>query len=128
MNAARTIRHLGFRRWYERELLQSHVHLVLLLLSTLGLLGSAEIFSRRLPVGSQLGVLACALASAVIGVWALRRYLYLLAHAEYVADQAVCRGCDAYAKWDIEEGGQDPTGARRRVRCRRCGPAWLIVL
>jgi hypothetical protein len=126
MNAARTIRRLGFRKWYERELLQSHMHLVLLLLSTLGLLGSAEAYSLRLSIGSQLGVLACALASAVIGVWALRRYLYLLAHAEFVADQAVCRGCDTYAKWEVEESAEDPGGARLRVRCRRCGHRWLI--
>ena len=126
MNAARTIRRLGFRKWYERELLQSHMHLVLLLLSTLGLLGSAEAYSLRLSIGSQLGVLACAVASAVIGVWALRRYLYLLAHAEFVADQAVCRGCDTYAKWEVEESAEDPAGARLRVRCRRCGQRWLI--
>jgi hypothetical protein len=127
MNAARAIRRLGFRKWYERELLESHAHLVLLLLSTLGLLGSAEAYSLQLPIGSQLDVLACAVASAVIGVWSLRRYLYLLAHAEFVADQAVCRGCETYAKWEIQESAEDPAGERLRVRCRRCGHTWLIV-
>src|SRR5687768_14071381 len=112
MNAARTIRRLGFRKWYERELLESHAHLVLLLLSTLGLLGSMEVYSLQLPIGSQLDVLACAVVSAVIGVWSLRRYLYLLAHAEFVADQAVCRGCETYAKWEIQEGAEESAGER----------------
>jgi hypothetical protein len=31
------IRKHGFRKWYERELLQSHAHLVLTFLSVLGL-------------------------------------------------------------------------------------------
>lgn len=128
MNAALSIRRLGFRRWYERELLQSHAHLVLLLLSAIGLLGSAEAFSLRLSIGSQLGALACAVASAVIGVWAVRRYLYLLTHAEFVADQAVCRACDAYAKWEILDVAEEAAGARLRVRCTRCAHTWFIAL
>ena len=126
MKAVQTIRRVGFRKWYERELLESHAHLVLLLLSTLGLLGSMEVYSLQLPIGSQLDVLACAVVSAVIGVWSLRRYLYLLAHAEFVADQAVCRGCETYAKWEIQEGAEEPAGERLHVRCRRCGHTWLI--
>ncbi|MBT2320850.1 hypothetical protein J7E62_00575 [Variovorax paradoxus] len=128
MNAARTIRRVGFRKWYERELLQSHVHLVLVLLSGIGLLGSAEAYSLRLPVSSQLLVLACAIASAAIGLWALRRYLHLLGHAEFVADQAVCRACDTYARWEIQDDEVQPAAERMRVRCKRCGHVWVIVL
>ena len=115
MNVARTIRRVGFRKWYERELLRSHAHLVLLLLSSIGLLGSAEAYSLRLGLSSQLVVLACAVASAIVGVWSLRRYLYLLAHADFVADQAVCRACNTYARWDIEE---DHGGADRGAHAR----------
>ena len=32
MKIAQTIRQAGFRKWYERELIQSHAHLVLLVL------------------------------------------------------------------------------------------------
>lgn len=130
MNTARTIQRLGFRKWYERELLQGHAHLLLVLLCTVGLLGSAEAYSLRLAVSSQLLILACAIASALIGFWALRRYLYLLNHAEFVADQAVCRACDTYARWEIlnpNDAGQ-PAQDRLRVRCKRCGHVWFIVL
>lgn len=126
MGAAGKIRRLGFRKWYERELLSSHANLVLLLLATLGLLASAEVFTTRLPLREQLEVLLAAGASAVIGVFALRRYLYLLNHAEYVADQAICRHCDTYAKWDLLEEQAD--GARLVVRCRRCEHRWSIDL
>jgi len=126
VSAAQTIRRLGFRKWYERELLQSHANLVLLLLATLGLLASAEVYSTRMPLVDQLQVLAGAAASAAIGIFALRRYLYLLSHAEFVADQAVCRACETYAKWELI--GEEAGGARLQVRCRHCDHRWQIDL
>jgi len=126
MTAVQTIRRRGFLKWYERELLQSHAHLVLLLLASLGLLASAEVYSRHVPLADQLVLLLCASISAVIGVWALRRYLYLLNHAEYVADQAVCHGCDTYARWDLLDEREN--GARLHVCCRKCGHRWEISL
>jgi len=126
MNMVETIRRIGFRKWYERELLQSHLHLVLLLLSSVGILGAIEAFGQRTPESSPLTMLVCALISAAVGLWALRRYLYLLNHAEYLADQALCRQCNAYAKWDITD--EEPQALRMRVCCRRCGNRWSIAL
>ena len=124
MNSEKTIRRLGFRKWYERELLYSHGNLVVLLLAAIGLLGSLEVYSAKLAFVDQLQVAGAAVASVVIGYLALRRYLYLLNHAEFVAHQAVCGGCQTYAKWDAvdDHAGQ----ARMRVRCRRCGHGWEI--
>ena len=126
MTSAQTIRRLGFRIWYERELLRGHTNLVLLLFATIGLLGSAEVYSTRLSITDQLQALAGAAASAVIGILALRRYLYSLNHAEFVAKQAVCARCETYAKWDL----LDENAAREElcVRCRHCGHRWEIQL
>jgi hypothetical protein len=126
MSAAQAIRKHGFRKWYERELLQSHVNLLLLLFAALALLASAEVYSSQLALADRLQVLAGAVASAAVGYFALRRYLRLLTHAEYVADQAICGGCDTYAKWELvdEEAG----GARLQVRCRKCSHRWQIDL
>ena len=121
-----SISRLGFRKWYERELLQSHAHLVLLLLAMIGLLASAEVYAAQSSLSDRLTVLACATASAVTGVWALRRYLYLLSHAEFVADQAVCAQCKAYAKWSLDETPQ--SSQRLHVHCRLCGHRWEITL
>ena len=126
MSAARTIRRIGFRKWYERELLQSHANLVLLLLATIGLLASFEVYQRSAPLLDQLQVLSTAVVSALIGVFSLRRYLYLLKHAEFVADQAICRPCDTYARFELLEEKNDPV--RLRVRCRQCSNVWEIVL
>lgn len=127
MSAVQKIRRLGFRKWYERELLRSHANLVLLLLSCLGLLGAAEAYSRRIPLSDQLVIAAAALASAAIGLAALRRYLYLLNHAEYVANQADCPQCGTYARFDLV-GEHPPSAQTLQVRCRHCGRDWRIQL
>jgi len=126
MDAMQSMRKLGFRKWYERALLQSHIHLVLLLLSAVALLAGAEVYSRDLPAASQLSLLACVIASALIGAWALRRYFQLLKHAEFVADQAVCSQCEAYGRWDITT--EDVPRQTMQVCCRRCGNRWKIAL
>lgn len=126
MRASESIRQRGFRKWYERELIQSHMHLVLLLLCALGLLASVELLGDKRPMPDQLLALACATASAAIGLWALRRYIYLLMHAEEVANQAVCPQCQTYAKWTLT--GEDETYRRLQVQCRPCGHRWQIDL
>jgi hypothetical protein len=124
VRASHAIQRIGFRKWYERELLRSHANLVLLLLATLGLLGCAEAYRRSAPLMDQLQVMACAVASAAIAILALRRYLYRLKHAEHVAGQAVCAQCDTYARFettDVSDGG-----TRLQVRCRKCAHRWDI--
>ena len=128
MNDARAIRRLGFRKWYERKLLYGHGHLVLLLFSGLGLLGGLEVFSVRSPLSSQLLVLACVLASAAIGLRSLRRYMALLGYAEYLAHQANCPACNAYARWHVEDEQGPSAEAVLRVRCKACGNGWQIEL
>ena len=127
MNAVKTIRRLGFRKWYERELLQSHANLVLLLLACLGLLGAVEAYSVQAAFLDQLQIVAAALASGLIGLLALRRYLYLLNHAEYVANQADCSACGTYARFELV-GEHAASASNLQVRCRHCGHAWRIEL
>jgi DNA-directed RNA polymerase subunit RPC12/RpoP len=119
----------GFRKWYERELIRGHAHLVLLLLATLGVIGGLEAFSER-GAANRLLMVASLLVAAVIGVWALRRYLYHLMRAEAIANQAVCAQCDAYARWLIErsEPATEQGDGAMAVRCRKCGHRWRIEL
>ena len=118
------IRRLGFRKWYERELLQSHAHLALTFLCAVGLFGAIEaamhFTSWTDRVIDALAILAC----AVVGVWALRRYLYLLMHAEHAANQADCPQCGAYARFTLVEGATTAPGVA--VRCRACAHQWSI--
>jgi hypothetical protein len=124
MKLAVGIRKLGFRKWYERELLQGHAHMVLCFLCVIGLFAAFEGGSRNDPLGAQLGNLLTILVCAGTGLWALRRYLFLLGHAEAVANQADCPQCGTYGRLDLLHS--DASGDEVRVKCRKCGREWEI--
>lgn len=131
MAIATDIRRRGFRAWYQRELLRSHVHLLLLLLCALATMGALEAFSQR--GSAKLLMVASVLVAAAIGAWAVRRYLFHLLRAEAIANQASCAACKSYARWQVEQiepaAGSDaggPDSGSIRVRCRRCAHAWRI--
>ena len=122
------IRKRGFSKWYERELLRSHSHLVLLLLCALAALGAVEAFSQ--PGSNRLLMVASLLVATGVGVWAVRRYLFHLTRAEYVANQATCPACQAYARWKVEAADADDSRSGHppamEVCCRKCGHRWHI--
>ncbi len=117
------VRKVGFRKWYERELLSSHAHMVLALLATIALLASFEAF-RGGSVSEKLADVVFIVVCAAITLWALRRYLYLLMHAEVVANQANCPTCAEYGRFDVV--GEDRPQLLTRVCCRKCAGVWQI--
>jgi len=124
MNLPDGIRKLGFRKWYQRELLQSHAHLLLLFLCAIGLLATFEVFSRSEPWKEQAFDVAALILLVAVGIWSLRRYLFLLMHAEQVANQAVCERCQTYGRLTVLEEGR--TGHQVTVRCKKCEFEWPI--
>ena len=113
----------GFRRWYQRELLSGHAHLVLLVLSTVATIGCLEVmgsldrFERLL---NSVYIVLC----VGIGIWALRRYVHLLMRAEAIAHQANCPQCGRYGLLAVVN--EDRPHQRLRVRCRKCEAHWHI--
>ena len=75
MKLADGIRKHGFRKWYERELLQSHAHLVLTFLCAIGLFAAFEALGRFRSLSDQLTDVLAILIFCAVGIWALRRYL-----------------------------------------------------
>lgn len=124
MKLAEGIRRHGFRKWYEHELLRSHGHMVLTVLCTLGLVGALEATSGARSPGERWSDLGTILLCVAVGLWSLRRYLFLLSHAEAVANQAVCPQCDTYGRLDLVEARIE--GPQLRVRCRHCAREWSI--
>ncbi len=118
---AQGVARVGFRKWYERELLSSHAHMVLALLSLVAALASFEVMGSA---DSKALNLVLAALSAVIGLWAVRRYLFLLMRAEYVANQATCGECKAYGRFEVV--AEEKAAAQTEVRCRRCAHRWVI--
>jgi hypothetical protein len=99
---AEALRKHGFRKWYERELLQSHAHLLLTFFCMIGVFAAFEAFDRTQSWLDQATDVVAVLICLAIGGWALRRYLYLLTHAEATANQADCPACKAYGSFTVE--------------------------
>lgn len=124
----------GFRKWYERELVRSHSHLVLLLFCALAAVGALEAFSNQRG-SDKLLMLVSLLTAAAIGAWAVRRYLFYLMRAELIAHQASCGQCAAYGRWRVErhepaaadEASVDGAPMAMRVCCVKCGHRWRIA-
>lgn len=118
-----SFRRIGFRKWYERQLLSSHAHMVLAFLSAIGIIASMEAF-RHADGDAQLVDALFVVVCAAIGAWAMRRYVYLLMHAERTANQASCSDCGSYGRFRVV--GQRPRLQEIEVRCSQCAHEWVI--
>ncbi len=118
------LRKHGFRKWYERELLQSHAHMALTFLCVVGVFAAFEAAASFDTLADRLIDTAALLICAAVGIWSMRRYLFLLTHAEAVAHQADCPSCGSYARFKLVASHRD--GARVDVRCSRCAHEWTI--
>lgn len=113
---------LGFRKWYERELLSGHAHLVLCILSVVALMASMESFRDGPSV--RLENVLFIVVSGAIGLWALRRFIFLTVRAEAIATQAVCAECGEYGRFSVV--AQNPGRDETEVCCRKCAHHWFI--
>jgi hypothetical protein len=118
------IRRIGFRKWYERTLLASHAHLVLCFLCLIGVFAAFEAAGKFNSLHDRLTDVAAILVCTATGLWALRRYLGLMARAESAANQAECPHCRTYGRLELLRG--DAAGDEVEVRCRKCGHGWRI--
>jgi hypothetical protein len=114
----------GFRKWYERELLQCHAHMALSFICLIGVLAAFESATRQSAWTGRLFDAAVLLICLGTGLWALRRYLHLLMHAEAVAHQADCPSCATYARFRLVRA--EASGDSASVCCRKCGHQWTI--
>lgn len=124
---AEGIRQWGFRKWYERELLSSHAHMALAVVAAVAMIACFEAFSGASPDDKLLNTVML-VASAGIALWSLRRYLFLLMHAEEIANQANCPRCDTYGRLTVTGTAQTGRDGTRLlpVCCKRCGFAWHL--
>lgn len=114
---------VGFRKWYERELLSSHAHMILCLLAVVGLIGAMEAF-RGGTLAEKVTDVVIIVVCAAVGLWSLRRYLFLLLRAEEVANQANCPACGEYGRFTVVR--DDRAENQTEVCCRKCSHQWLI--
>ena len=120
LDTARSIARLGFRRWYERQLIESHAWLVTVLLCGIAIAASLEMIDWK-DLGASIVTLAFVFTAGLIVMHGFRRYQSIMTLAEQLACHSVCAGCQAYAKFKAMD--ENP---RMKVQCGKCGHQWVI--
>jgi hypothetical protein len=123
------LRQRGFRRWYERQLIESHAYLVTGFLALIMMAVALEVIEFRSSAANLVFLVAVAAAGGVVCVAAWRRFNVTLFRAEALAEQAVCAQCDTYGRFDVVSAHDSPetvSGRVVHVRCRKCAHEWRI--
>jgi len=89
MELAEGIRKIGFRRWYERQLIESHLHLVVCIVSMLAALAALEGFRMGAPGWEILLRLAVIPAGGAVSIRSLVRYRVTLEIAMRAAEEGL---------------------------------------
>lgn len=137
MEPAASIRRIGFRKWYERQLIVSHVSLITCFICGIAIAALVEEVNV-LDFGSKGVLLIGVLAGMILLGWfAWRRYITVLGRAERYGQRSTCPQCQAYGRFEVLSTGDDGCdtesgpdaplpAAWMRVRCRKCGTAWSM--
>jgi ferredoxin len=138
MDLVESIRKRGFEKWYERQLIESHIYLVTCFLCMILVAACMEEFSFRAPGLRPFIMFGWMMAGLAIGLFSWRRYIAVMALAQHYVDHSSCTACGTYARFDIVDWG-DPApaalaterqapgaGTWLKVCCRKCGHRWTM--
>lgn len=138
MDPTASIQRLGFRKWYERELIKCHAALVTCFLCALLAAALMEQLDK-LSLGWEPASLLLVVFGAIILGWtSWRSYITILKRAELYGQRSSCPQCHAYARFNVVASGEDTTpgpiavavaplgAAWMRVECRKCGTVWRM--
>lgn len=128
------IQRFGFRRWYERQLIESHAYLALGFVALILMLAGAEVLGDMRSGAGYFTTLLVAATGGVLVLISWKRFNVLLARAERFAEAAECPSCKAWGKFRVlgQEAApdDDPPEAGRprwlRVCCAKCGGEWKV--
>ena len=120
------VRQLGFRRWYERQLIEGHAWFVTTFVSMILVAIAIEAFDSRDTMLGGIGLIALALGGGALGALAFVRYKRILESAERLAECAICAHCSEYGRFTVLEACSTKPVQWLRVRCRNCGHEWTL--
>ena len=138
MDPTSSIRKLGFRRWYERELIKCHAALVTCLLCGVLMAALIETIDFTHFGWQPMSSLAVVLSAAVLAWLSWRSYITILTRAEFYGERSKCPSCGIYGRFDVMATGMDEGPGRvadavaplpaawMRVQCRMCQTAWRM--
>lgn len=119
MEPADSIGRIGFRRWYERQLIEGHAWFITCFMCMIAIAACMEELNFRGPLPRLVAYVALVVAAGAVGIYGLRRYQQIMARAEALGEHATCTACGAYARFTMVGDA--------RVRCRKCGNEWRLI-
>ena len=127
MEPVATIRRLGFRKWYERQLIDCHAALVTCFLCGLTAAALLEDLSFAEFGGRGMGKLAIVFVAVVLGWFAWRRYITVLERAERYGQTSTCGSCKTYGRFEVTHSGVDFTPGPTAEAVARMQPGSVII-
>jgi hypothetical protein len=115
------IARLGFRKWYERRLIEAHAWLVTAFLCVIVIAAGLEVLTFKDGLLRALGSAGMVFFAGLIAWLGVRRFIALLAEAEHFGSQSTCGSCQRYAAFNVI--AESP---HMSVRCRKCGHEWTF--
>lgn len=127
MTTAERIQKVGFKRWYERTLIESHAYFVTAFLGMIVTLAGIELIGQHEAASPVLLGFVAAIAGAVLVTFGAHRYYRILMVAEGYGDRATCAQCNTYASFNvIAVGDEAADSVWLRVKCRKCSNEWIM--
>jgi hypothetical protein len=138
MDPTQTIARLGFRKWYERELIKCHAALVTCLLCGLLVASLLEAVDLVELGWKPVSMLLTVFGASILGWMSWRTYITMLNRAERYGESSVCPSCRAYGRFKVLDSGIDTNPSEAalavaplpfawmKVECRKCGTGWRM--
>jgi hypothetical protein len=138
MDVPASVARLGFRKWYERELIKCHAALVTCFLCGLLVASLLEAVDLVELGWKPVSMLLVVFGAATLGWFSWRTYITMLNRAELYGARSNCPSCRAYGRFKVLDSGMDthPSDAAlavaplpyawMKVECRKCGTGWRM--
>lgn len=138
INEIKRLQLIGFRRWYERQLISGHASLVLALLCVVLVACGFELMSLKETNLGFIGQALIIILGAFSAWHAMKRYQRIMLEAEYIGSKASCSACGRYGfVWPKDDPplviaatqpDQEPRVLMIKACCKKCAHRWEIDL
>lgn len=137
MDIVEGVRRLGFRKWYERQLIEAHAWLVTGFLLLILAMSLFEVRNDLSGARERFLMMAGVLAAAIGCILSWLRYHHVLETTELAAALATCPHCGTYGRMKVvHSAAQSDTAVAGNplladlphllVRCRQCAGEWRL--
>ncbi len=137
MEPVLSITRLGFRKWYERQLIDGHIALITCIVCMVAVAICLEEFTFPAPFPTLAALLGIIVAASLVGWKCWLHYHRVLTQAWRFGESSVCKKCETYGRFVILTSGMitppatesDPHPASdvwMNVSCKKCGHTWRM--